>query len=169
MAEAVGYVPEYCRKGVLVLGCGNVLLGDDGFGPQVIAYLQSHYPLPEDVALLDVGTGVQGVLLDLALSQQKPRRLVLVDVLDRGQPPGTISTLRVDSLPPGRGADFFPHLSPTSSLLRELEKLAGVEVVLLTVQSPGLPQEVHPGLSAPVLEAVPRACELIARSFFPYA
>jgi coenzyme F420 hydrogenase subunit delta len=166
LAEGIGYVPEYCRKGTLILGCGNVLLGDDGFGPQVIAYLQSHYPLSEDVALLDVGTGVQGILLDLALSQQKPRRLVLVDVLDRGQPPGTVSTLRVDSLPRGRGGDFYPHLSPTSSLLRELEELAGVEVVLITVQSPGLPQEVHPGLSAPVQEAVPRACELIARRFF---
>jgi len=166
LVEVASYIPEYCRKGTLILGCGNILLGDDGFGPQVIAFLQSHYPLPEDVALLDVGTGVQGVLLDVALCQQKPRRLVLVDALDRGQPPGTLSTLRVDSLPPGRSADFYPHLSPTSSLLRELEKLSGLEVVLLTVQAEGLPQEVNPGLSAPVQEAVPRACELIVRRFF---
>jgi coenzyme F420 hydrogenase subunit delta len=166
LVEVAGYIPEYCRKGTLILGCGNVLLGDDGFGPEVIAYLQSHYPLPEDVALLDAGTGVQGILLDVALCQQKPRRLVLVDVLDRGQPPGTISTLRVDSLPPGRGADFYPHLGPTSSLLRELERLSGLEIVLLTVQSEGLPQEVNPGLSAPVQEAVPQACEFIVRRFF---
>lgn len=169
MAEAINDAPDYCRKAILVLGCGNVLLGDDGFGPEVVTYLESHYPIPEDVALVDAGTGVGEVLLDLALSPQKPKRILLVDVLDGGQPAGTISTLPLEALPQrGRGV-FSPHQAPTSTLLRELEGLGEVEVILLTVQPQRLPQDVQPGLSPPVQAAVPRACELIARSFFRHA
>ena len=168
MAEALKHVPEYCRKATLILGCGNVLLGDDGFGPEVIAYLQSHYPIPEDVAVVDAGTGAGEILLDLALSDEKPKRLVLVDALDSGQSAGTISVLSLESLPQRGGRSFSPHQMPTS-LLKELEELSKVEVILLTAQPQRLPQEVQPGLSAPVREAVPRACEFIARNFFCHA
>ena len=160
--------PEYCRKTTLILGCGNILLGDDGFGPQVIAHLQSQCPIPQDVALVDAGTGVREVLLDLALSPEKPKRIVLVDALEGGHPPGAISWLPLKSLPLRRQTSFSLHLMPTVCLLRELEQL-GIEVFLVAVQPQRLPEEVEPGLSAPVREAVPRACEFITRSLFGHA
>lgn len=168
MAEAINAVPEYCRKATLILGCGNVLLGDDGFGPEVIAYLERHYSIPQDVALVDAGTGVQEVLLDLALSPQKPKRMVLVDAMESGQAAGSIRTFPLDDLPQSKRRSFSPHQAPTSALLRELEELSGVEVTLLTVQPQQIPQDVQPGLSPPLQEAVPRACQLIVRRFFSH-
>ena len=43
----------------LVLGCGNPLIGDDGFGPAVIQQLEEAYAIPESVACIDVGTSVR--------------------------------------------------------------------------------------------------------------
>ena len=50
---------EMFNKRVLIFGCGNVLFGDDGFGPQVVEYLTQHYKLPSDVYALDVGTSIR--------------------------------------------------------------------------------------------------------------
>ena len=169
MADAMDPVPSYCRKSTLILGCGNVLLGDDGFGPEVAACLEDRYPVPKHVGVLDAGTGVRDILLDLSLSRERPKRVVLVDAVDGGRPAGTISTPSLDSLPKRKVRDISPHLAPTSSLLMELKDLRMVDVFLVTVQPTRLPGKVQPGLSRPVREAVPRACELIARSFFHHA
>jgi coenzyme F420 hydrogenase subunit delta len=162
LTETINALPEYCRKAIVILGCGSVLFGDDGFGPAVVSYLLSHYRIPEDMAVVDAGTGVREILMDLALSEEKPKRLILVDVMEAGKPPGTITILTPDSLPQSKIASFSPHQAPTSLLLRELEKSGGVEVALLTAQPQPLPQEVSIGLSSELQDAVPRACELIA-------
>ena len=44
------------RKPVRILGVGNVLMGDDGFGPYVARTLGARYELPEHVEVQDVGT-----------------------------------------------------------------------------------------------------------------
>jgi hydrogenase maturation protease len=41
---------------VVVLGLGNVLMGDDAFGPHVIKVLEARYDFPAEVELLDGGT-----------------------------------------------------------------------------------------------------------------
>ncbi len=162
MTETINALPEYCRKAIVILGCGNVLFGGDGFGPAVVSHLLSHYRIPEDMAVVDAGTGVREILMDLALSEEKPKKLILVDVMEAGQPPGTITILTPDSLPQSKIAGFSPHQLPTSLLLKELEKSGEVEVILLTAHPRPLPQEVRIGLSLEVQEAVPRACEFIA-------
>jgi hydrogenase maturation protease len=43
-------------KNILVAGLGSVLMGDDAAGPHVIAHLQKHYEMPENVTLSDLGT-----------------------------------------------------------------------------------------------------------------
>ncbi len=40
-------LPDFCRKPILILGCGNTLFGDDGFGCAAVEYLETHYALPE--------------------------------------------------------------------------------------------------------------------------
>lgn len=47
-------LPEFCAKRTLILGCGNILFGDDGFGPAVIEYLLSHYDIPDDLSLIHI-------------------------------------------------------------------------------------------------------------------
>ena len=77
-------------KSILIFGCGNILFGDDGFGPAVVRELQESYVLPEDVLALDVGTSVREILFDILLSERRPERLIIVDAVDRGREPGAL-------------------------------------------------------------------------------
>jgi len=73
---------------VLVLGIGNVLMGDEGVGIHVIRQLTG-MKLPEGVECLDGGTG-SFLLLE---PMQQAKRVVLVDATIDGQPAGTVTRL----------------------------------------------------------------------------
>jgi hydrogenase maturation protease len=73
-------------KRILVAGIGNIFLGDDGFGVEVIRRLAGR-ELPEGVEVVDFG--IRG--LDLAYALQRDYDLVVfVDATPRGQEPGTV-------------------------------------------------------------------------------
>ena len=74
------------RKTTLVLGLGNVLMGDEGVGVAVVRALEQH-SLPEGVECLDGGTG-GFVLLDPI---ESAGRVILVDAAADGNPPGTVT------------------------------------------------------------------------------
>lgn len=155
---------ELFSKTTLICGCGNTLLGDDGFGPAVVERLNSVYAhrLPADAAALDVGTSIRELLFDMILSPVKPRRLIIVDAVDQpGRRPGEIFELRVEDIPAVKVHDFSLHQFPTVNLLQELTEHTGVEVHLVAVQIEEIPPEVRPGLSPPVAQAVERACEAV--------
>jgi hydrogenase maturation protease len=69
----------------LVLGIGNLLLGDEGVGVHVIHALQRE-KLPEDVVLLEVGTA----FLDALPEIEKADRIIVVDAMQGEHAPGTI-------------------------------------------------------------------------------
>jgi len=160
-------LPEYCQKPTLVLGCGNILFGDDGFGCALVEYVQSHHCVPNDVCLLDAGTGVRNLLFTLCLSPARPGRLLIVDALDAGREPGELFELDPASIPPIKLDDFSMHQIPTSNLLRELQDTCGVEVRVLACQTAPLPAEISPGLSAPVKAAVPDAADWLVHDYLP--
>jgi coenzyme F420 hydrogenase subunit delta len=160
-------LPEFCQKPTLVLGCGNLLFGDDGFGCALVAYVQSHHRVPENACLLDVGTGVRKLLFTLCLSPVRPQRLLVVDALDAGHPPGELFEIDPADIPVVKLDDFSLHQLPTSNLLRELQETSGVEVRVLACQTGPLPQEVRPGLSPPLEAALPRAAEWLVREYLP--
>ena len=73
-------------KRILVAGVGNVFLGDDGFGVEVVRRLAGR-ELPEGVEVVDFG--IRG--LDLAYALQRDYEVVVfVDATPRGQEPGTV-------------------------------------------------------------------------------
>ncbi len=162
-------LPEFCRKPVLVLGCGNTLFGDDGFGCAVMEHVERHYDVPETVCLLDVGTGVRKLLFTLCLSELRPKRLLIVDAIDAGREPGEIFEIDPAEIPFAKLDDFSLHQLPTSNLLRELQEQCGVEVRVLACQTGPLPEEISPGLSAAVEAALPKAAEWIAAEYFALA
>ena len=153
--------PDYCRCDTLVLGCGNELFGDDGFGPAVARRLQSRPEFPASALALDVGTSVRQVLFDVLLGPVRPRRVVVVDAVDLGRRPGEVWTVAAADLPAVKCDDFSMHQLPTSNLLRELSELGGVDVTCVVAQVSGIPPEVRPGLSAPVERAVECAVAMI--------
>jgi coenzyme F420 hydrogenase subunit delta len=157
------FVPECYRKPILVLGCGNVLFGDDGFGPAVIEYLKKNTQLPEDVAVIDAGTGVREILFTLTLSERKPKKIIIVDAVDTSglRRPGEIVELSIEELPENKIDDFSIHQLPTSNLLRELEQECKVQVVIIAAQVESIPNIVKPGLSKSLVNSIPKACQKI--------
>jgi coenzyme F420 hydrogenase subunit delta len=146
----------------LVLGCGNPLIGDDGFGPAVIQQLEEAYAIPESVACIDVGTSVRDILFDLILSEKKPRQIIIVDASDSpGIAAGEIREINVDQIRPEKRCDFSLHQFPTTNMLKELQEETAIDVRVFVVQVEGLPDEVTTGLSAAVQSAVPRMCARI--------
>ena len=158
-------LPDFCRKPSLVLGCGNLLFGDDGFGCEVIAYVEEHYDVPESVCLLDVGTGVRKLLFTLCLTPTPPRRLLIVDAIDAGRNPGEIFEIDPSEIPVVKLDDFSLHQLPTSNLLRELQESCGVEVRVLACQTGPLPENISQGLSESVGNAVPIAADWLVREY----
>lgn len=70
----------------LIAGIGNVFLGDDGFGVEVVKRLAER-ELPEGVEVVDFG--IRG--LDLAFALMDPyESVIFVDALPRGESPGTV-------------------------------------------------------------------------------
>jgi hydrogenase maturation protease len=79
----------------MVLGIGNVLWADDGFGVRAVEALHERFSVPDGVAVVDGGT--QGLnLLDCVCDA---RRVVVFDAIDFGLPPGTLKVLRDAEIP----------------------------------------------------------------------
>jgi coenzyme F420 hydrogenase subunit delta len=146
----------------LVLGCGNPLIGDDGFGPAVIQHLEQHYRLPDDVAAIDCGTSIRDILFDILLSAKKPVKMIIVDVTDSpGLAAGEIREIDIDQIRPEKISDFSLHQFPTTNMLKEIKHETSIDVRVFVVQTAGMPTEVKPGLSEPVRAAIPPMCERI--------
>jgi hydrogenase maturation protease len=74
------------QEKTLVLGLGNVIMGDEGVGVHVVRALEQH-PLPANVECLDGGTGGFTLLEPL----QDAGRIILIDAAADGNPPGTVT------------------------------------------------------------------------------
>lgn len=154
---------ESMYKDTLILGCGNILFGDDGFGSCVADHLQKGRTLPENVSIVNASTRVREILFDLVLSEEKPKRIIVVDAVDARKKPGEIFMIDIDELPTNKIDDFTLHEMPTSNLLRELKDLCGVEVIIVAGQVESIPEVVRPGLSKTLSKSVAVAAEEIVK------
>lgn len=164
-ATSLDIVPEYCTKPVVVFGCGNILLGDDGFGPAVVKELHASGAVPECAEVIDAGTSVREFLFDIALSEQRPGLIVVIDAVDVGRCPGEVFEIPLDDIPVVKVSDYSLHQAPTSNLLRQLRDHCGVDVSVIVCQVEQIPDEVKMDLSPAVQEAVIRATDLIENKF----
>lgn len=159
-------LPVYCRKEILIAGCGNRLFGDDGFGPEIVEYLLDNYSIPDNVCLLDVGTGIRKILFTISLSEHRPKVIVIIDAVDKGREPGEIFEISLDEVPHEKVDDFSMHQVPSSNLLKELQDLCGVKVRVLVCQIKSIPESMQAGLSESLQKAVPLLARRIADEFF---
>jgi hydrogenase maturation protease len=91
----------HVRSDVVVVGCGNLLRGDDAVGPILIRHLWEE-GVPENVTLVDGGTAG----MDIAFKMRGARRVVIVDAAATGAAPGTIYEVpghELEQLPPLAG------------------------------------------------------------------
>jgi hydrogenase maturation protease len=90
VSDTVACEPAQRPIRLLVLGLGNVLLGDDGLGAAAVARLERDYRIPPGVQLEDGGTLGLSLLGLLAESEH----VILVDAVRSDSPPGTL--VRID-------------------------------------------------------------------------
>ena len=106
--EIADMMHDIFDKSVLIFGCGNILFGDDGFGPAVVIEYLQHYLLPPEVGIMDVGTSIRDILFNLALSEKRPRQLIIVDAVDKsGKQPGEVFEISVEEIPAQKDGGFF--------------------------------------------------------------
>lgn len=150
------------EKKILILGCGNTLFGNDGFGPEVIQYLNKNYALPDNVLSIDAGTGIRDFVFDLLLMEDKPKQIFVIDAITvQGKKPGDLFEMDLTDVPNEKLSDFSLHQSPSSNLLSELQD-QGVDVKIFCVHTDDVPNVIDPGLSDDIRNSIPDACAWIA-------
>ena len=138
------------REATVVIGLGNVILSDDGLGVHAVRRLRERHAVAEDVELIDGGTA--GLLLLPHLADA--RRAILVDAIDAGAPPGTLTRLEGKDWMSAVSIRMTPHEVALEDLLGAAE-LTGAwpeELVLLGVQPGSIAMGTEP--SPPVAEAI---------------
>ena len=147
---------------VLIAGIGNIFLGDDGFGVEVVKRLQS-VTLPHWVRVADFG--IRGVHLAYEILDTAYERIILVDAAARGGEPGTLYVIEhnLDDKTNNRASSPDAHgMNPEAvfSLIKQL----GVTPshVLIVGCEPSATQE-EIGLSEPVAAAIDEAVNLLLK------
>jgi hydrogenase maturation protease len=156
-------VPAAQKPSILVAGIGNIFLGDDAFGVEVVRRLAG-LSLPASVRVSDFG--IRGFDLAYAL-QDGYETTILVDACPHGQAPGTISVIEPDLRgldDPEAHATVEAHAMNPMNVLR-MARAMNIEVknVLLVGCEPETlgGEEGQMGLSAPVEAAVDPAVTLV--------
>jgi hydrogenase maturation protease len=149
---------------ILVAGIGNIFLGDDGFGVEVVRRLGS-LKLPESVRVADFG--IRGFDLAYAL-QDGYETTILVDACPHGEAPGTLYVIEPDLRefddPAAPRPAIEAHAMNPMTVLRTARAM-NIEVknVLVVGCEPKTlgGEEGQMGLSAPVEAAVDEAVKLV--------
>jgi hydrogenase maturation protease len=145
---------------IRIIGLGNVLMGDDGFGPNVIAALQGCCDFSADVSVLDLGTPG----LDLTPFVTDVDALIVVDTVNSQGAPGELRLYHRDQIlryaPQARLGPHDPCLKE-ALLLAELTGRAPRHVLLVGA----IPERTWtgPGLTDSVRRAVSYAASQIIR------
>jgi len=116
------------QEKILVLGLGNVLMGDEGVGVHVVRALETR-TLPANVECLDGGTGGFTLLEPL----QSASRIILIDAAADGNPPGTVTRTT-----PRFSRDYPPTLTAHDVGVKDLLDVfyiqgGGPEVILYAI------------------------------------
>ncbi len=147
----------------LVLGIGNLLWADEGFGVRCVESLNARYRFPERVRVMDGGT--QGIFLLPWV--RSASALLLLDAIDFGLPPATLKLIRGGDVPRFMGAKKvsmhqagFQEVLSAAELSGELPR----ELALIGVQ-PGVLDDYGGSLTADVkaqiAPAVATACQVL--------
>jgi hydrogenase maturation protease len=145
----------------LVAGIGNIFLGDDGFGCAVARELEP-MEMPRGVRVVDYG--IRG--LDLAYALLEPyKRVIFVDAIRRGEPPGTVYVLQPEIAGGNDNISLDPHSMDPVHLLAMARSLGEITAEIYIVGCEPLDfgdeLEGRMELSAPVAAAVPEAARAV--------
>jgi len=155
-------------RGALVLGIGNILLKDEGVGVVVAQRIEAARAagdavVPRDTRVVDGGT----LGLDLLPMIGDADQVVMVDAVNLGRAPGTVTVLRDDTVQAALSGHVSPHQIGVGDLVAAA-RLTGTMPARLTLV--GIqPGEISIGLelTAAVAAAVDVAIEMVRRELAP--
>jgi hydrogenase maturation protease len=154
---------------VLVLGIGNVLWADEGFGVRAVEALHEAWVFPPEVRLLDGGTLGLGLYDEIASASH----VLVFDAVDCGLAGGTLKVLRDDEVPAWGARRISPHQNGFNDVLglaqlsgRAPDRITAIGVQPVTLDDFG--GSLRPEVRARLPEAVALAVqELSAWGFAP--
>jgi hydrogenase maturation protease len=144
----------------LVLGIGNVLWADEGFGVRAVEALHAAWTFPDNVRLMDGGTLGLNLFEDIASARQ----VLVFDAIDYGLPGGTLKVLRDAEVPAWGAKKLSPHQTGFNDILA-LAQLRGTvpeRITAIGVQPVEL-DDFGGSLRAPVRARLAEAVELAVR------
>jgi hydrogenase maturation protease len=151
---------------MLIAGIGNIFLSDDGFGVEVATRLAA-IDLPDWVTVADYGISGMHLAYDVAEGYETT---VLVDATQRGEEPGTVYLIELDSAKPAAATPSQPdrgiplldgHGMQPDVVLGMLSMLGADAGRILLVGCEPASTEEGIGLSAPVAAAVDEAVRIV--------
>ncbi len=146
---------------VRILGCGNLLMGNDGVGLKVIEAL--HKTELNNLKDLDiVDAGVCG--LDLLSLFDDAIKVIIVDAVLANSPPGSVH--RIEGKDLLEGAEFYPMVSVHDVTITDVLKIGEQiqslpEIVLIGIEIGSPATEITQEISSDVLKGVDKAIRII--------
>ncbi len=136
----------------LIVGCGNTLYGDDGFGPEVIKYIkENNIEFPGDTCIIDGATSAPHYIF--TLPQEKWKNIIIIDIASLNEKSGTIKVLDLDQIHEEERYMDVHGLSATYPLHDLKNK---VNIKLVVIQPENIPLEMEMGLSKVLEEKIPQ-------------
>ncbi|EHP85684.1 coenzyme F420-reducing hydrogenase, FrhD protein [Methanotorris formicicus] len=160
-------MPEYLNKEILILGCGNVLFGDDGFGYAVVNKLNAlkeKIPIlnSDKIGIIDAGTGASHFILSLIDENTPIRKIIIIDAIDFGLKPGELIKLYPNDLPKIKKYYIDAHDMPLAGMIKEISEKYGIKVVVIGCQSKNMTApDICLELSEEVKKSVDKAVEMV--------
>jgi hydrogenase maturation protease len=142
---------------ILVAGIGNIFLGDDGFGSEVVRNAE----IPQnDPRVRVIDYGIRGMHLAYDLLEEWDT-LVLVDAVPSRGSPGTLHVFQADCEDDAAAPGLDAHSMDPAAVFASLRALGGSPPYTVVVGCEAGSVEEGMGLTEPVAKAVPRAARAV--------
>lgn len=140
------------REPTLIIGLGNLLMGDDSLGLVALERLRSDWELPEEVELMDGGTWGMNLLPFIECCD----RVILLDAIQNNTQPGTVIELAGDRVPRMLSHKLSPHQIDMREVLAVASLRGTLPRTLVALGIEPLDVEMRTELSDVVAAAIPR-------------
>ncbi|RZN45208.1 hydrogenase maturation protease [archaeon] len=142
----------------VIVGCGNLLRGDDGFGCLVAQRLASMLSPRRDIEIVDAGSAA-GQYINLLSSKDDPPSLIVIDAGMFGARRGELRLFTPDEL----GADACGHSLHGWPLQTEIARYPGAAKALLCQVDDDGTKDMSLDVSSDVRDAVAQACTMVCQ------
>ncbi len=139
----------------LIVGCGNILYGDDGFGPEVIKYIQeNNITFNGDTCVIDGATSAPHYIF--TLPQEKWKNIIIIDIASMNMKPGSIKVLELEDV---HEEDRYMDVHGLSATYPLHDLKDNINIKIIAIQPENIPVEMELGLSETLESKIPQTID----------